>query len=87
MSNLDVLELKDIARTDKDTGSAEAQIYFFTKKINHLTEHIKIHKKDFHSRRGLLMMVGKRNRLMTYLKNKNATKYVEVADKLKLRKK
>jgi small subunit ribosomal protein S15 len=87
MSNLDALELKDMARTDKDTGSAEAQIYFFTKKINHLTEHIKIHKKDFHSRRGLLMMVGKRNRLMTYLKNKNATKYVEVADKLKLRKK
>jgi small subunit ribosomal protein S15 len=87
MSNLDALELKDIARTDKDTGSAEAQIYFFTKKINHLTEHIKIHMKDFHSRRGLLMMVGKRNRLMTYLKNKNATKYVEVADKLKLRKK
>ena len=87
MSNLDALELKDIARTDKDTGSAEAQIYFFTKKINHLTEHIKIHKKEFHSRRGLLMMVGKRNRLMTYLKNKNATKYVEVADKLKLRKK
>ena len=87
MSNLDALELKDIARTDKDTGSAEAQIYFFTKKINHLTEHIKTHKKDFHSRRGLLMMVGKRNRLMTYLKNKNATKYVEVADKLKLRKK
>jgi|TARA_B110000240_G_scaffold61019_1_gene69469 small subunit ribosomal protein S15 len=87
MSNLEALELKDIARTDKDTGSAEAQIYFFTKKINHLTEHIKIHKKDFHSRRGLLMMVGKRNRLMTYLKNKNATKYVEVADKLKLRKK
>jgi|TARA_B110000444_G_scaffold156451_1_gene146288 small subunit ribosomal protein S15 len=87
MSNLEALELKDIARTDKDTGSAEAQIFFFTKKINHLTEHIKIHKKDFHSRRGLLMMVGKRNRLMTYLKNKNATKYVEVADKLKLRKK
>ena len=87
MSNLDALELKDIARTDKDTGSAEAKIYFFTKKINHLTEHIKIHKKDFHSRRGLLMMVCKRNRLMTYLKNKNATKYVEVADKLKLRKK
>ena len=87
MSNLDALELKDIARTDKDAGSAEDQIYFFTKKINHLTEHIKIHKKDFHSRRGLLMMVGKRNRLMTYLKNKNATKYVEVADKLKLRKK
>ncbi len=87
MSNLEALELKDIARTDKDTGSAEAQIYFFTKKINLLTEHIKIHKKDFHSRRGLLIMVGKRNRLMIYLKDKDVTKYSEVADKLKLRKK
>jgi small subunit ribosomal protein S15 len=87
MSNLEALELKDIARTDKDTGSAEAQIYFFTKKINLLTEHIKIHKKDFHSRRGLIMMVGKRNRLMSYLKNRNGSKYIEIADKLKLRKK
>ena len=76
MSNLDALELKDIARTDKDTGSAEAQIYFFTKKINHLTEHIKIHKKDFNTERSLVMMVGKRNRLMTYLKNKNATEKI-----------
>ena len=84
MSNI---ELKDIARTDKDTGSPESQIFFLTKKINLLTEHIKIHKKDFHSRRGLIMMVGKRNRLMTYLKNKDVTKYNEVADKLKLRKK
>ncbi len=81
------IELKDIARTDVDTGSPESQIFFFTKKINFLTEHIKIHKKDFHSRRGLLIMVGKRNRLMSYLKKKSYAKYVEVADKLKLRKK
>ena len=84
MSNL---ELKDIARADNDTGSPESQIFFLTKKINLLTEHIKVHKKDFHSRRGLLMMVGKRNRLITYLKKKNEGKYIEVADKLKLRRK
>jgi small subunit ribosomal protein S15 len=84
MSNL---ELKDIARADNDTGSPESQIFFLTKKINLLTEHIKVHKKDFHSRRGLLMMVGKRNRLITYLKKKNEGKYIEVADKLNLRRK
>ncbi|MAV82191.1 MAG: 30S ribosomal protein S15 [Pelagibacteraceae bacterium] len=84
MSNI---ELKDISRSDNDTGSPESQIFFLTKKINLLTEHIKVHKKDFHSRRGLLMMVGKRNRLMGYLKKKNDTKYTEVAEKLKLRKK
>lgn len=84
MSNL---ELKDIARADNDTGSPESQIFFLTKKINLLTEHIKVHKKDFHSRRGLLMMVGKRNRLIAYLKKKNEGKYIEVADKLNLRKK
>jgi small subunit ribosomal protein S15 len=81
------LELKDIARADNDTGSPESQIFFLTKKINLLTEHIKVHKKDFHSRRGLLMMVGKRNRLITYLKKKNEGKYIEVADKLGLRRK
>ena len=67
--------------------SYDVEFRSIRKKINLLTEHIKIHKKDFHSRRGLLMMVGKRNRLMTYLKNKDVTKYNEVADKLKLRKK
>ena len=81
------ITLADIAKNDKDTGSPESQIYFLTKKINMLTEHIKVHKKDFHSRRGLLMMVGKRNRLMAYLKNNSADKYSEVAEKLKLRKK
>ena len=84
MSNL---EFKDIARADNDTGSPESQIFFLTKKINLLTEHIKVHKKDFHSRRGLLMMVGKRNRLIAYLKKKNEGKYIEVADKLNLRRK
>ena len=80
------IQINDIARADNDTGSPESQI-FSHKKINLLTEHIKIHKKDFHSRRGLLMMVGKRNRLMAYLKKRNVGKYTEVADKLKLRKK
>ena len=80
------VQINDIARTENDTGSPESQI-FSNKKINLLTEHIKVHKKDFHSRRGLLMMVGKRNRLMAYLKKKNVGKYTEVADKLKLRKK
>jgi small subunit ribosomal protein S15 len=84
MSNL---ELKDIARADNDTGSPESQIFFLTKKINLLTEHIKVHKKDFHSRRGLLMMVGKRNRLIAYLKKKNEGNYIELADKLNLRRK
>ena len=84
MSNI---QINDIARAENDTGSPESQIFFLTQKINLLTEHIKVHKKDFHSRRGLLMMVGKRNRLMAYLKKKNVGKYTEVADKLKLRKK
>ena len=81
------IQINDIARADNDTGSPESQIFFFTKKLILLTEHIKIHKKDFHSQRGLLMMVGKRNRLMAYLKKRNVGKYTEVADKLKLRKK
>ena len=80
------IQINDIARAENDTGSPDHK-FFLTQKINLLTEHIKVHKKDFHSRRGLLMMVGKRNRLMAYLKKKNVGKYTEVADKLKLRKK
>ena len=52
------IQINDIARAENDTGSPESQIFFLTQKINLLTEHIKVHKKDFHSRRGLLMMVG-----------------------------
>lgn len=70
----------------KDTGSAEVQIALLTERINGLGEHFKSHKKDFHSRRGLLMLVGRRRRLLNYLKKKDAKKYEEVLEKLKLRK-
>ena len=81
------IQINDIARADNDTGSPESQIFFLTKKSNLLTAHIKIHTQEVHARRGLLMRVGKRNRLMAYLKKRNVGKYTEVADKLKLRKK
>lgn len=70
----------------RDTGSAEVQIALLTERINILGEHFKHHKKDFHSRRGLLMLVGRRRRLLNYLKNKDITKYEEVLGKLSLRK-
>ena len=70
----------------RDTGSAEVQIAILTERINILGEHFKQHKKDFHSRRGLLMLVGRRRRLLNYLKEKNMKRYEEVLEKLNLRK-
>ena len=70
----------------KDTGSPVVQIALLTEKINYLTEHFKRHKKDFTSRRGLLMMIGRRRRLLAYLKKSDPQKYQETIDKLKLRK-
>lgn len=70
----------------RDTGSADVQIALLTARINGLGDHFKEHKKDFHSRRGLLMLVGKRRRLLNYLKKKNVKKYEEVIGKLSLRK-
>ena len=70
----------------KDTGSSVVQIALLTEKINYLTGHFKVHTKDFHSRRGLLMMIGKRRRLLTYLKSKDPQKYQDTIDKLDLRK-
>ena len=70
---------------DGDTGSPEVQIALLTARINQLTEHLKIHKKDFHSRRGLLMMVGHRRRLLNYLSNKDINRYRAVVNKLGLR--
>ena len=70
----------------RDTGSAEVQIAILTERINGLGEHFKQHKKDFHSRRGLLMLVGRRRRLLNYLKEKDIKKYEEVLEKLSLRK-
>lgn len=70
----------------RDTGSAEVQIAILTERINLLGDHFKLHKKDFHSRRGLLSLVGTRRRLLNYLKKKDSKKYEQVLGKLSLRK-
>lgn len=70
---------------DSDTGSAEVQIAILTKKIEALNEHLRVHKKDHHSRRGLLKMVGKRRNLLAYLREKDVTRYRELIQKLGLR--
>ena len=69
----------------KDTGSADVQIALLTHRINHLTEHLQTAKKDHSSRRGLLLMVGQRRRLLDYLKDTDASRYQDVTKKLKLR--
>lgn len=74
------------ARNEKDTGSSEIQVALLTERINHLTEHLKEHKKDFHSRRGLLKMVGQRKGLLNYIKQKDIVKYRELIAELGLRK-
>lgn len=71
---------------EKDTGSPEVQVAILTERINQLTGHLKIHKKDHHSRRGLLMMVGQRRRLLNYLMKKDVERYRAIIDKLGLRK-
>jgi len=70
---------------DNDTGSPEVQIAILTEEINNLNEHLKDHKKDHHSRRGLLKMVGKRRNLLAYLRDKDVTRYRELIQKLGLR--
>ncbi len=71
---------------DGDTGSPEVQIAILTDRINHLNEHLKTHKKDHHSRRGLLMMVGRRRGLLNYLMKKDIERYRAIIEKLGLRK-
>lgn len=78
--------LSTYARAEKDTGSAEVQIALLTERINELTEHLKVHKKDEHSRRGLLMMVSKRKRLLRYLEGKDVNRYRDIIAKLGIRK-
>ena len=73
-------------RDEKDTGSSEVQIALLTERITELTEHLKVHPKDNHSRRGLLKMVGKRRNLLNYLAKKDLNSYREIAQKLSLRK-
>lgn len=69
----------------KDTGSPEVQVAVLTARINELTEHLRVNKKDFHSRRGLLMMVGKRRRLLQYLSREDHNRYRSLIEKLGLR--
>ncbi|MBE7027316.1 MAG: 30S ribosomal protein S15 [Ruminococcaceae bacterium] len=71
---------------ETDTGSPEVQIAMLTERINQLTEHLKVHKKDHHSRRGLLKMVGKRRGLLSYLMKKDIERYRAIVSKLNLRK-
>jgi small subunit ribosomal protein S15 len=77
--------IEKFARQDGDTGSPEVQVALLTQRINDLTEHLKVHKKDKHSRRGLLLMVGQRRRLLTYLSRKDITRYRKLVEALELR--
>ena len=77
--------IAEFATKKSDTGSPEVQVAILSERIKNLTEHLKIHKKDFHSRRGLLMMVGQRRRLLDYLNNKSAERYEEMIKRLGLR--
>lgn len=78
--------IKDNAQNAKDTGSPEVQVALLTERINNLTEHMKTHKKDVHSRRGLIMMVNKRRRLLNYTQKKSEDRYQALITKLGLRK-
>ena len=78
--------IKEFAKNEKDCGSAEVQIAILTNEINTLTEHMKEHKHDYHSKRGLLMKVGRRKKLLNYLKENDVVSYREVIKKLDLRK-
>ncbi|MCX5833173.1 MAG: 30S ribosomal protein S15 [Deltaproteobacteria bacterium] len=71
---------------DKDTGSPEVQVALLSARIEYLTEHFKVHKKDHHSRRGLLKLVGQRRRLLEYLKDKDVNRYRKLIERLGLRK-
>ena len=78
--------INEYRRDEKDTGSSEVQIALLTERINELTEQLKVHKKDNHSRRGLLKMVGKRRNLLNYLAKKDEEAYKDLVKKLGLRK-
>lgn len=77
--------IKEFGISEGDTGSSQVQIAILTHRINGLNEHLKMHKKDHHSRRGLLMMVGKRNSLLKYLRNNDKDEYQKLIKRLNLR--
>ena len=77
--------IKEYGKSDTDTGSTEVQVALLSRRIDHLTDHLKTHKKDHHTRRGLLMLVGKRKRLLQYLQNQDVQRYRDLIDNLGLR--
>jgi small subunit ribosomal protein S15 len=77
--------IKDFKLHESDTGSPEVQVAILTHRINYLTEHLKIHKKDHHSRRGLLMLVGRRRSLLDYAKSKDINRYLSIIERLGIR--
>jgi len=77
--------IKEYSTKEGDTGSPEVQVAILSERISNLTEHLKTHKKDFHSRRGLLMMVGQRRRLLDYVKRKEGKRYDDLIKRLGLR--
>jgi len=79
------ISLSEFRRHPNDSGSPDIQIARLTERINHLSEHLRVHKKDFHSRRGLLRMVGQRRRLLTYLSEHEIERYRSIVERLGLR--
>lgn len=77
--------IKEFGKDANDSGSAEVQVAILTERIRELTEHVKVHKKDHHTRRGLLMLVGKRRRLLSYIKERDIENYRELIAKLGIR--
>ncbi|MCY4395405.1 MAG: 30S ribosomal protein S15 [Rhodospirillaceae bacterium] len=77
--------IKDFSRNDGDTGSPEVQVAILTERIRNLTDHLGDHRKDHHSRRGLLIMVGQRRRLLDYLKSKDESRYASLIESLGIR--
>jgi len=82
-TKLDII--KDFGKSDKDTGNPEVQIALLSRRIKSLTEHLKVHRKDHHTRRGLLLLVGKRKRMLKYIQDQDIVKYRELIDKLGIR--
>jgi small subunit ribosomal protein S15 len=78
--------IKEFALTDGDVGSSEVQVAVLTERIRNLTAHLNMHKKDYHTRRGLLILVSKRRRLLNYLKRTNELRYFDLIKRLELRK-
>ena len=77
--------IKEYGKSESDTGSTEVQVALLSNRIEHLTEHLKTHKKDHHTRRGLLLLVGKRRRQLQYLQNQDVQRYRDIIEKLGLR--